>query len=92
MFSPVKAHMISSKISCAGSFIPCKTHVVEMGGGGLLRPKMMWKKLTENSCTEWKLVAFDPKEIRPPRLITFYMLNSNEHEISAAHKNYNTYK
>ena len=35
-----------------------------MAGGGTGRPKLTWKKLTENTndCYEWKLTAVDPQE------------------------------
>ena len=32
------------------------------GGGGAGRPKLIWKKLMENSYGEWKLTTVDPQE------------------------------
>ena len=33
-----------------------------MAGRGAGRPKLIWKKLTEKDCLEWKLMTVDPQE------------------------------
>ena len=32
------------------------------GRRGAVRPKLTWKKLTEQNCLEWKLTTVDPQE------------------------------
>ena len=34
------------------------------GRRGAVRPKLIWKKLTEKDCHEWKLTTVDPQERR----------------------------
>ena len=37
------------------------------GGSGVGKPKLIWKKLMENDCHEWKLRTVDPQERNPWR-------------------------
>ena len=36
--------------------------IQDYGRRGIQRPKLTWKKLTENDCNELKLTAVDPQE------------------------------
>ena len=44
--------------------VQSKQHVIYrlMAGRGAGRPKLTWKKLTEEDCSEWKLTTVDPQE------------------------------
>ena len=44
--------------------VQSEQHVIYrlLAGGGRVRPKLTWKKLTEKDCREWKLTTVDPQE------------------------------
>ena len=46
--------------SCGAVRTACNIQIDGRWGAG--RPKLAWKKLTENDCRKWKLTTVDPKE------------------------------
>ena len=40
--------------------VQTEQHVIGRRGAG--RPKLIWKKLMERDCREWKLMTVDPQE------------------------------